>query len=323
MLKYFALPFLILLMISCGNDDNDVTKVPPEKLVDQVIIDDAELTEYLATHFYEIENGPNGRINFILDTIAGDNAGKTPLLSQVSSKVINVSSIQFLLNDEEVDVPHKLYYLVLEGQEGVGESPTIADSVFVRYQGRLLNGISFDASSTGAWFDLPRLQFPQQGARGFAEGLTFFKSGMIASEQPSDGSYLVEDFGAGLIFMPSGLAYFNQSPTGIPFYSPLIFEINLLTVKKTDHDQDGIPSILEDVNQNGYLPDDNTDAESERNSRSNLVADYQDPDDDGDGVLTRTEISDADGNIILPYPDSNNDGIPDYLDPDIKRNPNN
>ena len=39
----------------------------------------------------------------------------------------------------------------------------------------------------------------------------------------------------------------------------------------------------------------------------------RDPDDDGDGILTRNEL-DTDGDGV--YDDSDNDGIPDYLDAD-------
>ena len=52
-------------------------------------------------------------------------------------------------------------------------------------------------------------------------------------------------------------------------------------------------------------------------SDGNGIPDYLDVDDDGDGVLTRDEITDEDGNIIFPYPDSNGNGTPDYLDPDF------
>ena len=97
--------------------------------------------------------------------------------------------------------------------------------------------------------------------------------------------------------------------------------VEVLTLNFADHDNDGIPSIEEDLNENGFLYDDNTDESLERENRRPLLANLLDTDDDGDGVLTRTEISDADGNIIFPYPDSNNDGTPDYLDPDIQRNP--
>ena len=42
------------------------------------------------------------------------------------------------------------------------------------------------------------------------------------------------------------------------------------------------------------------------------IRDRYDPDDDGDGVLTIDEI-DKDNDLIID--DTDNDGVPDYLDP--------
>ena len=48
-----------------------------------------------------------------------------------------------------------------------------------------------------------------------------------------------------------------------------------------------------------------------------LIPNFLDPDDDGDGKRTRDEIViGADGS--LSFPDSNGNGIPDYLDPTTK-----
>ena len=85
---------------------------------------------------------------------------------------------------------------------------------------------------------------------------------------------------------------------------------------RTDHDGDGILSILEDVNGDGYLYNDNTDLEAERETNSPLrFSDFLDIDDDQDGTRTRDEIIiDSEGNVT--FPDTDGDGIPDYRDPD-------
>ncbi len=70
-----------------------------------------------------------------------------------------------------------------------------------------------------------------------------------------------------------------------------------------DTDGDGVPDVNEDLNQNGNLQDDDTDADG--------IPNYLDTDDDGDGVPTANELGDANG-----------DGIPDYLDPNQGGNPN-
>ena len=72
---------------------------------------------------------------------------------------------------------------------------------------------------------------------------------------------------------------------------------------------------MEDLNGNGYLYDDNTDEEQERELRIQPAVDFLDLDDDNDGIRTSEEIIiDGEGNIT--FPDSDGDSIPDYRDPD-------
>jgi hypothetical protein len=85
----------------------------------------------------------------------------------------------------------------------------------------------------------------------------------------------------------------------------------LVTATSTfvDDDNDGIPSLLEDINGNGNLEDDDTDGDG--------IPNYKDADDDGDNVLTKNENPDPndDGNIDDAQ-DTDGDTIPDYLDDD-------
>lgn len=324
--------FLTLIFFSCSNDDNGgVDSTPPRALSEVSPEDDAEIKEFLQTHFYNYEEFQSPPADFDykikIDTIAGDNAGKTPLIDMVRSVTIPVSTSEHGLNiDREEDVPHVLYYLSarptfaeldeMGANPPIGAYPTVADSVYVRYEGRLLDGTTFDGSFFNpVWFDLARLQDLSQGARGFAEGIPFLKTGGEPIEN-GDGTVSVDEYGVGMILFPSGLGYFNSVQGQIPSYSPLLFNIDLFTLNRTDHDNDGIPSIEEDVNGNGYLYDDNTDQDEEDRLRTTRFANFQDGDDDGDGISTRSEITDEFGEIIFPYPDSNGDGIPNYLDPD-------
>ncbi len=317
------------IFVSCNNDDNgpDLEAIPPLLLAEVAPEDDAEIQAFLGSHFYNYEEfaSPPADFDFkiVIDTIAGDNSDKRPLSEFVRSEEILVSSFERGLSVVESDIPHTIYYLSarptteeIENQNLRATCPecfaTVADSVFVRYEGTLLNGEAFDSAlNNPVWFDLAQLQDLTQGFRGFTEGMPFIKKGDEIIDNP-DGTVDVTNFGVGMIIFPSGLGNFNRIQTGIPQYSPLIFKIDLLTINDTDHDGDGIPTIEEDVNRNGYLYDDNTDSDQEFLP----LANFQDPDDDGDGVSTRDEISDENGNIIIPFPDSNGDGIPDYLDPD-------
>ena len=306
------------LLAGCGNDDgDDVVVIPPRDFSEVAAENDAELRAYLQTHFYNYEEFRDAPLGFDFkirfDTIAGENADKIPLIDQVESVQINVDPGEFGLDDPN-DQLHTLYYLV--AREGADRSPSVADSSLVSYRGSLLNGDSFDGAFTQpVWFDLARIQGPLQGARGFSEGMVYFKAASGISNNP-DGTVATLDGGVGAIFMPSGLGYFNAPPTtAIPSYAPLVFSIELFSVEETDHDGDGIPSILEDLDGDGYLYNDNTDREKELSTPGGVArVNFLDPDDDGDLTPTREEIIiNPDGS--LEFPDSNGNGIPDYLDP--------
>lgn len=316
MFRYLIAPLLLFLIVSCNNDDEAATAVPPRLLAEVAPENDAEIRAFLETHFYNYEEFETPPADFDfkirIDTIAGANADKIPLINQVESKTVTVSSFEFGLSEDEDDIPHTVYYLtVREGDDGNGVMPSVADSVFVRYEGMTLDLEAFDgAFEIPVWFDLARVQAPLAGFRGFAEGMDNLMAGGAAVVNP-DGTFTVEEYGIGMMFFPSGLGGFNNVTPEIPQYSPLLFTVDLFTVNPTDHDGDGIPSIEEDLNNNGYLFDDNTDIESELDAGAQLAADFQDLDDDDDGIRTRDEIN-ADGS----FRDSDGDGIPDHRDPD-------
>ena len=286
---------LAVVVFSCRNDDNGIETIPPRDRGEEAVAAEAELVEFLQTHFYnyeEFETPPTG-FNFevVIDTIAGDNSDKIPLINQVETKTVTDRS--------EEDVTYNLY--ILKALEGEGSQPTFVDSTLVTYRGTLINGNQFDGSPNPVWFDLTGV------IDGFQEGLVEFKGATAQTTNP-DGTVSFEGFSAGALFIPSGIAYFNQPPSSqIPLYAQLIFTFNVLDAIVADHDQDGIISIDEDLNNNGNELDDDTDEDG--------VPDFADFDDDGDGIPTRDEIEiDDEGNVT--FPDADGDGIPDYRDDD-------
>ena len=306
-----------ILIASCKKDDGGgITITPPRPLTELKAEDEAKLETYLKTHFYNYEEFSSPAADFDykikFDTINGDNADKTSLFDHGNLKRIevDVASNEIGLDDDAV-VTHTMYYL--EARKGTGNlSPTIADSTFVTFEGQLLDGIIFQ----------PLIQPSWQGTvgflKGYISGIVNMNAGPAVTTNP-DGSFEFDNYGVGAFFMPSALGYYSVAQTNIPQYSPLIFKVDLLTVNdNTDHDNDGIPSYLEDVNNNSSVVDDNTDNDFTLNANRQQVPlfNYLDTDDDGDGTPTREEINLNEDGSFNSFRDTDGDSIYDHLDSD-------
>lgn len=313
MKRFFLISLLSVLLWSCGDDGiPDFDLIPPRPLGEVALENDAEIIEFLETHFYnadEFENPPaDFDFRIRIDTIAGENSDRRPLMDDIQTEDFTVSAIDFGLDQENAeDIPHTLYYLI--AREGSGGRPTFTDSTFVRIQGTNLQGGAFQPFNVQPmWFDLTA------SVRGFTEGVTNLMAGGNVIENP-DGTFEVEDYGVGLVILPSGLGFFNNGPdVNLPPFASSMFTIDLFSaVIHTDHDNDGIPSFLEDLDNNRNVMNDNTDVDTE--TFGIFVPNFLDADDDNDGILTRDEIIiNADGTIT--FPDSDGDGTPDHLDND-------
>ncbi|MEB3347018.1 hypothetical protein U6A24_16215 [Aquimarina gracilis] len=318
--KYiFASVFALVALYGCNNDDDNgtgITIIPPRDRAEQQVTDDALLQDYLNTHFFTFEdvsvNGddiPEYRI-VKFDTIAGDNSGEQSIMGtgMVTTKKV-----------EREDVEYNLYILKL--REGAGEyASKNSDSTLVTYRGETLYPSStneeelFDNVVNPVWFDLLR------NIVGFREGLEGLRAASGFTENGDGTVTYNDDFGEAIIFIPSGLAYFEGTQNGaFPPYSNLIFNVQVYDVNQADHDLDGIPTYFEDLNGDSIVADltnDNTDEDS--------LSNYIDADDDNDGTLTRDEITVNDLNndgVIDPmteitFYDDDGDGIQNHLDPD-------
>ncbi len=101
-----------------------------------------------------------------------------------------------------------LYYVIEE--QGTGAQPTSTSTVTVAYKGYFTNGTVFDKSKPeGISFNL------QSVISGWTEGVTYFKEG-----------------GSGILLVPAHLGYGSYNYSSIPGGSVLIFEIELIEVKK-------------------------------------------------------------------------------------------
>jgi len=315
-LKWFFLVSICfnLMFVACKDDDDDgFEPVPIRDRGEQAIEDEEALNDYLESHFYNYEEFENPGEDFDytirIDTIDENNADKQPL---IESERLIVKTI------ERSDVEYTYY--ILKVREGAGHQPTFADSTFANYKGQLLNRYIFDQAVNPIWFDLPGYDVLNNNGQairrggtitGFAQALTEFRAATGYEVNPDNTVSWNNDYGIGAAFIPSGLAYFSSSSGRIPPYSPLVFSFQLFRVNEADHDGDGIPSWMEDLDGDGILFNDDTDEDG--------LSNHSDTDDDGDGTSTREEIIiNEDGTI--EFPDSNNNGVPDYLDPDSFKN---
>ncbi|RKR12148.1 hypothetical protein CLV91_2271 [Maribacter vaceletii] len=308
--KFLTLVVITIIAWSCNNDDDGVEAIPLRLLSEVAIEDDAEIIEYLKTHFYnyeEFESKPEGfDYQVKIDTIAGDNANKISLFDspELKSEVIEVDSDDFGLTEKETNIKHTLYYIVAnKGDDNQGVQPTAMDSTFVTYEGRRLSNTIFDSADAPVWFDMVST------VRGFGKGVAGLKAGGEVEEN-GDGTFTILDPGVGVIFMPSGLAYFSGTQPGLS-YSPIIFKVNLFRVEESDHDRDGVPTWKEDRDGDSNPRNDDTDEDG--------GPDYLDTDDDGDFTPTNEEIRNDSGEITNPdsYPGTENGGTADYLNPDV------
>ena len=285
----------ILFITSCSNDDNNVnTIIDLEPVLDQYILENDSIVTYMKTHFYNYEDfqnlASNSSVDLVIDTIAGDNSNKVSIFDQITTFTVDV------VDENDEIVPHNMYYII--NREGNGQNPSVADSVFVSYKGfRPYSDDVFDSKPFPVWLD------NVFNIRGFKEFTSFLKRGDVIIN--NDGTYDFENFGIGFVIMPSKLGYYDNSTSKIPAYSPLIFQVNLHTLNVTDHDLDTINSIEEDLNGDNDLFNDDTDEDG--------IPNFQDIDDDNDGILTKDEYDQNGDNVP---DDSDNDGIPDYLDSD-------
>jgi len=304
---YFILLLAGAAIISCSKkDDDDVVVEPPRDYAVQYKADNDSIEKYLKTNYITV----SADFDVVITKIP---AGGTQV--SIWDQKLYPLEIRPVYNR---DVNYKVYYLTL--RKGSGESPCNTDRIYTSYSGNLLDGTSFDSS-----YGLGR-SFELYGAGiidGWGEIFPKFKTG-IASAPSSNGAITYTDYGAGVMFLPSGLGYYNSVQGSIPAYSPLVFSFKLFDLQRLDHDlelvngstaivPDGVPDYLEDVNGDGYVYNfkdtekyPNPDASLVDDTDGDGLADFLDFDDDGDGFKTRFEITKPTGapntGISLYYP---------------------
>ena len=262
------IPFIFILVGCPGEDTPETFQSRPYLEVYNENI--AEIEDFMESHYITVDASYNVTFTKITATTPG-----TPIFDALDTSTSQNNPLKPLkfktILKEGVD--HKLYYLKLN--EGAGSNPTRLDSVFTSYKGYKTDLTSFDSASSPTWFQL------QDVIQGWQEVFPEFKSS-VGQTINSDGTITFNNFGAGIMFVPSGLAYFSGTGGGsIGSYTPIIFTFKLIKVRYKDHDGDKILSKDEYGGPTSGTPLD-TDGDGK--------PDYADFDDDNDGKLTKEEI---------------------------------
>lgn len=305
-LKSITVLFLGLIVLSCNKDDNKTSEAPKKPYAEQAPIDDLAINKFLDE--YNMYVSPDFE-DVKFERIKNNNLPSIRSQYQVRDTLIKFD-----------DFNHKMYYIKFA--EGNGERASKVDSVFVNYKGEYIYtkkdaaaidpldkeyiaNFKFEESLVTSWRNQTNY------IRGWEELMALLKTG--DSSVGSNGGVVFQNFGAGVVFMPSALGYYNRGTGSIPQYSPLIFNISLKKINRIDHDRDGVDSVLEefvfDQSKKVYVA-------QEKDTDGDKTLDMYDNDDDGDFYYTKNEIANS-----LKYDkdrdgDSDNDGKPDYLDND-------
>ena len=291
---YFILLITTVSLFSCSKEDA-VTIPPPRDYAEQYKTDIADIEEYLKKNYITVVNH-SGFVDDQNVTITKIDAGQPSIYSY-----LNATTFPKLLsrNVSQNNITYTLYYLVL--REGIGTSPCNVDGVLTSYKGDYLSRDATTKVLSATKFE--EVIYPQSMLSlfsvitGWSETFPQFKTGTYTTN--ADGTGVHKDFGAGVIFIPSGLAYYNTGAGSIPSYSPLVFSFKLYGLERLDQDNDGILSYQEDLDGDKYVKTLATGVVNADDTDKDGFPNFLDVDDDGDNYTTKLEIKNpATG---LPY----------------------
>lgn len=313
-LRNISLYFLCLAFCfaSCKKDDDGIETIPDRDRDEQQIADKDSIVKYLDNHYYNASefDGTNPNVSSkdlviteLVDGVDIPVGHRLLALDAITKKVIYAAT------------EYEIFYIDLNvGTSEDSPSPNFSDNVVVNYEGFTLENEVFDSTATPVDFDLLSL------IPGWRKVLPEFRTseGFVENEDGTD-DYI--NPGVGIMFVPSGLAYFSRGSGIIGAYESIVFKFDLYQMSENDHDNDNVPSYLEDWNTNDgeFTINSSADIHDGDDTDSDGTPDYFDADDDGDGTLTINEDIDEDGDPTNDYGDGKseaNGDLPRYLDPE-------
>ncbi|WP_293894168.1 FKBP-type peptidylprolyl isomerase [Flavobacterium sp.] len=315
MSNFFKIIFLFTLgltVVSCSKSDSGTEPLRDYKV--QRDADMANIETFMHTHYMEVINNPGATDDQdVAFTLIPTGGTQTSIWDQTSYPIL---TRYVTVKQNNVDVVYKIYYLEL--RQGTGQSPCNVDRVLTSYRGEYIYPNTVTSTTTPPVTTTtilsnefeesvnPQSFFNLTGViRGWSEIFPQFKTGSYTGNP--DGTVSYNDFGAGVMFLPSGLAYYSGAQGGIPSYSPLIFTFKLYEIQRVDHDADGIYSYQEDLGTStvnndgtvtvspgvpdGYVYKMATGIVNPDDTDGDEFPDFLDTDDDGDFFTTKSETS--------------------------------
>lgn len=289
---YFLVISVGLILFSC-NKDEAPEPIPIRDFATQYETEIKTIQNYLKTSYIqEIIDHPGFPDDQDIK-IAKIPQGNTTFVSLWNSPMLDSTIVKLH------DITYTLYYLKLrQGDIINGNSPCRADAVLDSYVGNYLSDNSVTDANGATIIDIQETEFDRDEypsnfyylnelIRGWQEILPLFNTGTYDASGNAENPAVYLNFGAGVMFIPSGLGYYNTGSASIPAYSPLVFSFKLYDLKRIDNDGDGIFSYQEVAN----IGDDITKYDTDGDGTPNFL----DVDDDGDGQLTKNEIKNASG----------------------------
>jgi hypothetical protein len=301
--KAILLITLSIFIVSCTKSDN--TTVSLRDYSEQYNKDIALIEQFLQTHYIEVINHPGFTDDQDVTYLEIPDGG-----SQTS--IWNSPDLVTDFTVDQNDITYKVYYLKLrQGSVATSMSPCNVDKVLTAYRGEYL----YTVKETVEGVEVDRLKHVQfeesinpqtyfnltSVIKGWSEVFPKFTTGTYSANV--DGTITFNDFGAGVMFLPSGLAYYANSTASIPAYSPLVFSFKLYEIQRNDQDGDGIDSYLEDINGDGYVRILGSGVVNPDDTDGDEIPDFLDVDDDADTFKTKIEILNPLTGVAYPFAD--------------------
>ncbi len=166
---------------------------------------------------------PKGDLTDSLFRVKIDEFLEAEMEQAKNSEAAKVKAYVSANNLKPTVTPSGLNYVIT--REGSGAKANVGDTVLVHYTGKFLSGKIFDSSladvakksgtfNPGRMYEPLKLPVGVEGAiPGFEEGLMLLPKGAKAT-----------------LILPSSLAYGEQGNQGIPPFTPLIFDVEMINI---------------------------------------------------------------------------------------------